>query len=219
MKIVVVVDNVAYGKLLPCWGTSLLIDDGSRRILVDTGPSFEILTNNLRELGYEVSDINAAIVTTGLKHHFGASEELERQGVTVYAHKAINCHASKRFEPPFTLGSVIVPGCVGSRVVECPVVIDAGGYKALIVPCCYNPLRKLVDAAKACGTSKFRVVVGGFHTSAVDKFGLSEIVSIMREVGASKVYPVHCTAPQARSYIAGKFRVFESPHAGTVIRL
>lgn len=61
-KITVIVDNIASEELIGEWGLCILVEYGDKKILVDVGGS-ELFAENLKKLGFAISDIDYAILS------------------------------------------------------------------------------------------------------------------------------------------------------------
>lgn len=56
-KVTVIVDNIGQDGLEGEWGLSLLVEYGNKKLLADTGSS-DLFVTNLKELGYNIEDID-----------------------------------------------------------------------------------------------------------------------------------------------------------------
>ena len=89
VRVTVLVDNLARERKL--WGEhglSVLVETKGRRILFDTGQSGEVLIHNSRELGLNLKDVDAIVLSHGHYDHTGglASFLKKARGLDLYAH-------------------------------------------------------------------------------------------------------------------------------------
>lgn len=100
MKAIVVVDNISKDNIAGEWGLSIVIEYGSKKILLDTGAS-GLFLENANRLGIDIQNIDYAVLShahydhaEGMKNFFEANDRADfylRQGC------GENCYMKKWF--------------------------------------------------------------------------------------------------------------------------
>lgn len=97
-RITVLIDNKASGSLVCEWGLSILIEEGSRKILLDTGSS-NLFLKNAKELGIDISSVDMAVLSHAHYDHSGGFEGFfkENKNAKLYLSKNVseNCYKLK----------------------------------------------------------------------------------------------------------------------------
>ncbi len=86
MRVTVLIENTSDGKMLCEHGLSLFIEEGGRRILLDSG-STEAFYENAKALGIDLTHLDACVLSHGHYDHSGGFEALFRNNreIKVYA--------------------------------------------------------------------------------------------------------------------------------------
>ncbi len=89
MKAIVVVDNISKDNIAGEWGLSIVIEYGSKKILLDTGAS-GLFLENANRLGIDIQNIDYAVLShahydhaEGMKNFFESNDRANfylRQG-------------------------------------------------------------------------------------------------------------------------------------------
>jgi 7,8-dihydropterin-6-yl-methyl-4-(beta-D-ribofuranosyl)aminobenzene 5'-phosphate synthase len=141
MKIITLIENLVYKKSLVAeHGLSLYVETEHRKILFDTGQSGNFM-KNAQELGVEIKDIDAVVISHGHYDHTGGlySFLLVNKRAKVYVKKEAflpKFHGSTRF-----IGIVYDPALLDNRIVyvDTKIQLDENIYIMPDIPI-MNPL-------------------------------------------------------------------------------
>jgi len=220
MKITTLVDNNVWKRgLMSSWGLSLYleIDTGEERhrILMDTSGSSDILSNNVRKLGVDLSAIEAIFVSHWHMDHCGCLGHilpLLRQQTPVYlpSKNPSGIKAIREAEgipivcsdPTFLMEAVMSTGEMVGGVSEHSLVINIKDKGLVVLSGCSHPgIVKIVKNAQlVSGVPRVYAVIGGFHISS-KREGVY-VGEFLHELGVKIVSPCHCTGVNAKQAIA-----------------
>ena len=228
MKITFLVDNKTESTLCNAeWGLSVLIETGSKIILMDQGAS-PMLVENAEKMGIDLSRVDIATVSHGHFDHTGGTTAFfdVNKKANVYIHK----DALNRFFVPgeivFTEGVYSVdrdiwlignvPRTEGFSPTETfyleiddeilpdpmkheqTLVIEDGGKLHVFSGCSHQGIVPiLIYIGGLFPWKKISTVVGGMHLYAADKELRSKVIDEIEALGVERVFPVHCTGMKA----------------------
>ncbi|MCD6491362.1 MAG: MBL fold metallo-hydrolase [Candidatus Korarchaeota archaeon] len=209
-RIVVVVDNNVYKRgLASRWGFSAYVETPRNKLLFDTDSDPLALEENANKLGINLSDIDAVIISHSHGDHTGGLSAISKlkPGINVYIpeHAGISNYIRRLglipvpisktrmiFDDIYIIGELSA-GFFGLWEEAMAIKID----KKLVVLCgCSHPgVDKIAEKAVNEIGGRLYIILGGFHgpsTKALDR---------LIELGATKVYPLHCSGDSAVRYI------------------
>ena len=200
-------------KLHIGWGVSFLIDD---RILFDTGENGQWLIENINNLGIDVAEIEAAVISHDHWDHSGGLPAIlqANKGLKVYGCKNFSADLKKKI----TSGngvfvalddvSEILPGIystgaiagayAGRRITEQALVIKTSKGISVLTGCAHPGIIKMLGVVRRIFPAgkpghNFYLVAGGFHLMEEDKRVTAIIAKRFQEMKIKKVGPTHCS--------------------------
>ncbi len=210
MKLTVIVDNNP-GRARGSWGWSIHVDCGSWNCLFDADSSPELMEENSRVLGIDLSKINFAVLSHNHWDHTGGFSYVARvaPGKPVYTPRdAESYFRSLGLKPVVVEESVRVAsnamvvgpvkaGFAGTS--EIALAVDAGGKLVVIVGCSHPGVDLMCKRAlEDMGFDKAYLVIGGFHSPS--RRELDNLALI-----AEKIAPSHCSGDAAREYVRSRY--------------
>jgi len=222
---VLVDDNVteegADSGALPAHGLCLILklelDAGNCvSLIIDGGPSLELLLHNASSLDVDLEGIEAGIATMWSFHHVLALLKLaERSRMKLYLPPPPRQRA-ETIEGLENLDAVIVPLRSPAYNERALLFKVKKGLVAVVGCSAYgvdSTLQHLALAEERLGT-RVEALIGGFNISTYDKYGLRLLMRFAEKRGASLI-PLHSTSLEAREKLCGVFGIEETPGVGT----
>ena len=219
LKITVIVDNnPGNRKLMTAWGISMLIEVDGKKLLFDTGPDPYTLEHNSRQLGIDITEINAVIISHEHGDHTGGlpyiaemnpntkvyipskSSRIVIQEIRNMGLKVIEVEKPMEiFDGVATIGELYGPPYEQSLIVNVK-----GKGLIVIVGCSHPKIEKIVSYAHNITGKPIYAVIGGFHLGGASEYRLRRIVETFLNLDIKEVYPLHCTGENAREYFKMK---------------
>jgi len=206
---------------LPAHGLCLILklerDTGNfASLIIDGGPSLELLLHNASSLDVDLEGIEAGIATMWSFHHVLALLKLvERSRMKLYLPPPPK-QMAEAIEELENLDAVIVPlssPAYNERVLLFKVkkgLVAVVGCSAYGVD---STLQHLALAEERLGT-RVEALIGGFNISTYDKYGLRLLMRFAEKRGALLI-PLHSTSLEARDRLCRAFGIEETPGVGT----
>ncbi len=193
MRITIIYNNIAKRGLKSGWGFSCLIEEKKKKILFDTGCDGSDLLFNLRELGYNVEDINIIVLshqhwdhTGGLFDVLNLNNKLEvfvlesfSENLKDEIRKRAKLREVKGEQRIF--GSVYTTGLVKDNPDEQSLILETGKGVVVLVGCSHPGVARILEIARRYG--KVYGIIGGFH-------GFSDFYIL---AGVMVIGACHCT--------------------------
>ncbi|MDD5115970.1 MAG: MBL fold metallo-hydrolase [Candidatus Omnitrophica bacterium] len=195
------------------WGFSVLVDG---RVLFDTGEKGEWLLHNLRFLGADIGNIEAAVISHDHWDHWGGFWDLLRQkrGIRAYIcpgfsrefrdradREGLDCmevRGTTEIAPGiFSTGQI--PGSYrGKYMAEQALMLRTPKGVSVITGCAHPGIVKIVEKVK-CEFPEERIylVAGGFHLKDSDRRAVETVVENFKKMDILKAGPAHCSGALA----------------------
>ncbi|MDK2891657.1 MBL fold metallo-hydrolase [Methanohalophilus sp.] len=192
-KITVVDDNKTNGKLNNGWGFSCLVEQGSNKVLFDTGWDGQALLENLEILGINPKTIDILVLSHqhwdhvgGVPHMLHAAGNLKvyvpssfspnlKKEISIHAEVAEVTNACEIIQGIYSSGEL------GEKTPEQSLIIKGKSGIFVITGCAHPGLSPILEVASSFG--KIVGVLGGLHS--LDEIQLLEN---MKYIAAG-----HCT--------------------------
>lgn len=223
MKLTIVFNNEAREGFRQGWGFACLAEDGSKKVLFDTGCDGRDLLYNLEKLGIDPAKIDAVVLSHQHRDHTGGLFELlkHNDNAEVFVLDSFSEHFKSEVrrkagkmtevkEEAKIADRIYTTGLVPGNPDEQALVIETGKGIVLIVGCSHPGVDKIMERAKRRGESSSRIhaIIGGFH-------GFSDIEAL---AGIDIIGACHCT--QHIREIKERFpKQFREIKAGDVIKI
>ena len=223
--IVLVDDNLteegADSGALPAHGLCLILklerDTGNCvSLIIDGGPSLELLLHNAPLLDVNLEGIEAGIATMWSFHHVLALLKLaERSRVKLHLPPPPKQRA-EAIEELENLDAIIVPLRSPAYNERALLFKVKKGLVAIVGCSAYGvdlTLQHLAFAEERLGT-RVEALIGGFNISTYDKYGL-RLLMRFAEKRRALLIPLHSTSLEAREKLSRAFGIEETPGVGT----
>lgn len=218
IRIVVLVDNNPYRQdLEKAWALSVYVEAGGVRFLFDTGPDPMVLEKNARRLGIDLSKIDFIVISHAHGDHTGGLRLLAsiKPGMVVYVppdRSLVNYVRSlglKSIQVNDTIevsrGIYVVKPLYGPPIEEA-LAIKTGRGLVILVGCSHPGVVNIVgQAVRDIGVKPY-IVLGGFHMGGASPQEIEKVASQLVEMGVEKIYPLHCSGDNVRSYLANHYK-------------
>jgi len=218
MRMVVLVDNNPYRQdLEKAWGLSAYIETSGVRLLFDTGPDPIVLEANARRLGIDLSKIDFVVISHAHGDHTGGLRLLAsiKPGITVYVPpdgSLVSYVRSLGLKPiqvnntvEVSRGVYVVKPLYGPPIEEA-LAIKTGKELIILVGCSHPGVVNIVEQAMRDIGVKPYIVLGGFHMGRSSPQDAQKVASQLMEMGVEKIYPLHCSGDNVRSYLANHYK-------------
>lgn len=218
MHIVVLVDNNPYRQdLEKAWGLSVYVEVGGVRLLFDTGPDPMVLEANARRLDIDLSKIDFVVISHAHGDHTGGLRLLTsiKPGITVYVPpdgSLVSYVRSLGLKPvqvnntvEVSRGIYVVKPLYGPPI-EGALAIKTDKGLVILVGCSHPGVVNIVEQATRDIGVKPYIVLGGFHMSGASPQDVQKVVSQLVEMDVEKIYPLHCSGDNVRSYLADHYK-------------
>lgn len=235
MKVQVLFNNEAIsGDLSAGWGFSCLVN---KHILFDTGENEKYLFKNMENMGIDIRDIEAVVISHNHWDHTGGLWELlnARRGLKVYACPNFSREFNNKVKElkgrlikadKFTkvAKGIYTTGEIqgeykGRGMPEQALVVKTKNGITAITGCAHPGIINMVEKIKNESPSEqFHLVFGGFHLMNKDKRTIATIIDTFKELGIKKVGPTHCSGKEAEKIFEEKYKDnFISVKAGQIL--
>jgi 7,8-dihydropterin-6-yl-methyl-4-(beta-D-ribofuranosyl)aminobenzene 5'-phosphate synthase len=219
-KVTTIVDNNVFKKgLASSWGLSFYVEtctnDKKHSVLMDTSGSFQAFIGNASELGLNLSEVEAILISHWHSDHCGALSQvltLIRRSTPVYAPSAstsgireiINANREPVVcsKPIEFMDGLMSTGEIPNGISEHSLLVNVKNRGLVVLVGCSHPgiINVLKHAQKVSDVDKIYAVIGGFHIRSVGE-GI-RIGEFLRELDVKLVSPCHCTSNDAMQGIA-----------------
>lgn len=202
-QITIVYDNRASGNLRAGFGFAAHIRTNETAVLMDSGADKLVLEHNAAELGIQLDQVDALVISHDHCDHMGAMTSVFHKHLHFYIPKS----ASKRFErigkaglpfhpvdgPVEVAPNIRSTGQMGKQVPEQALIVDGEDGPILITGCAHMGIEELVERAIDLVGGPLSLVIGGFHLFQQDKEGIDCAIADLQALGVHRIAPCHCT--------------------------
>ncbi|RLE49159.1 MAG: MBL fold metallo-hydrolase [Candidatus Methanomethylicota archaeon] len=229
----VLVDNRAKVGLKSAWGLSIVIKLKNTTVLFDAGPNPAILKWNAKALGFNLSEIDFAVVSHEHWDHIGGLKALAevKPGCVVYVPSGMSWGAKneilkmglKVVEVDKTLkvaDNVFIIGQLYGPPYEQALAVKVDDGLWLFVGCSHPGVDNFVAKAVEDLKLKVKLVIGGFHLAGESKSFVKEIVDNMVSLGVEKICPLHCSGSVIRNLLVEEYNSYYlDGYAGLILSI
>ena len=214
IRIVVLVDNNPFKSgLRNPWGISIYIEYKGLKILFDTGPDPADLKYNADRLGIDLSKVDFIVLSHEHGDHIGGlplfQEYKSNYKVYIPKHtynKLSNWIRGLGLTPiPVEDTIEVAPGIyiIGelTPIYEQALALTTSRGIILIVGCSHPGVDNIAEKAVEDLGMKLYIVIGGFHMMGASRERCIEVANKLAELGADKIYPIHCSGNEIRKVI------------------
>ena len=210
LRITVVYDNYSVAPELGTgWGYAAVIEFQGHTVLFDTGADGPTLMGNLRALGFDPREIEAAVLSHAHGDHTLGLDSLLATGARpkVYVLPSFPSEFKEHVAETIELievepAQMIAEGIFTTGEIEGPVneqalVVRSGSGLVILTGCAHPGIVEIVAEAKKLGGDEVHLVTGGFHLVRTPPEQVGAIVAEFRRLGVEKAAPSHCTGDAA----------------------
>ncbi|WP_457615337.1 MBL fold metallo-hydrolase [Methanopyrus sp.] len=187
VDITVVVDNrvgMVRDPYVARHGLAIVAEIDGLSVLFDTGPSVDVLTNNLKLAGFDASFDHVV-----LSHeHWDHTGGLEAIGGTVHRPGG----GERTLDDDVVITRTFEGGYEGKSMPEQALIVG----DVALVGCCHFDVEELLREYEP------RTVIGGLHLMGAPREELERTAELFREYGVRDVHACHCTGISESAYLA-----------------
>jgi len=215
LELTVLVDNYSYNKtLVTAWGLSIYCVADNVTFLFDTGPDDYALCRNSELLGINLSSIDFVVLSHEHGDHVGGLNYVAklRRGIKVYVPSSsrdlISYVSSLGLNPVPVHNTVTVAkgvfivGEVYGPPYEIAVAINTSKGFVVVVGCSHAGVTTFLRKVSEEFGGRIYAVIGGFHLFSAPKDLVVDVAEEIVDMGARKIYPIHCSGDYIRHYLA-----------------
>jgi len=218
-ELIVVYDNyLAQAGLRTAHGFACIVRPGDRAVLFDTGGSGQILLENMDELGIDLAEVEAVVLSHMHWDHIGGLDAVLEANpkVTVYAPAAFSSsfirdvEARARAVVETEQAQQVTHSVWTTDVLERPLVeqalyVQTAEGIVVVTGCAHPGVVELVRVAKRASGGEVHAVLGGFHLAGTGRVEIARVIHGLRELGVRHVGPGHCSGDAARQAMREAF--------------
>jgi 7,8-dihydropterin-6-yl-methyl-4-(beta-D-ribofuranosyl)aminobenzene 5'-phosphate synthase len=218
----IVYDNNAYAPaglevLRTSWGFACWVETPEATVLFDTGGDGSTLLHNVGELGLDLREIDAVVLSHAHGDHTGGLRALLGAGSepTVYVpasfSRSFKNHVSRHTDLVAVrdwtrvASGIHTTGEVGTGIIEQALVVETEEGVVVVTGCAHPGVERIVRWVHEHVHQEIVLVVGGFHLGGTSRTRLENIIADFREVSVQGVAPCHCTGDEARKVFDDAF--------------
>ncbi len=208
------------------WGFSCMVRGGFGQVLFDTGSDGTSLVDNMAMLDIHHGEVDAVFLSHDHWDHvdgIGGFLAGRARGVPVHVTPSFSDGLRDRLRRD---GCNVVEHGPASEVEVLPGVFSTGEMEGtprehsmivmtddgpvVIVGCCHQGLRSLLQRVRDMRDDDIALLVGGFHLFRDGDQEVEDNVRMVMDMGVRKVAPTHCTGRRA-------IRIFEEVYGDAFI--
>ena len=249
MKITILTENNSRidNYLLAEPGLSMLIEEGEKKILFDTGYS-DVFIKNAQKLGITLNDITDIVISHGHNDHTGGLKYLNGvfKQVILTAHPNIfddktdndgtihSCPVSKtELENKFTLNLTSkvykltenilflgeIEGNNTENIDDSALVYIKNDKLFIITGCSHSGIINIINyAKKVTGINKLVGIIGGLHLLNCEDYELTKIAKFFEAEKMEYFAPCHCCDLKAKIFLS-KYNNIKEICVGDTIKI
>jgi len=221
--ITIVYDNNPFNpQLQTAWGFSCFVDVDGEKLLFDTGGNPQILLENMRKLNITPDEISIIVLSHIHGDHTGGllglleamknpskvevylpasfpkslKEEIKNRGPKIIEVK----------EPTKIRKAIATTGEMGRTIKEQALIINTQKGIIIITGCAHPGVAEMAEKAKNLTGRPILLVLGGYHLAGESPQKIQQIAQKLKQLGAQKVAPCHCTGETAKTILKNQYR-------------
>ena len=211
IRLSVIFNNVPFDtQLKTSWGFSCFIESKGHTILFDTGGDGNILIDNMKRMGIDLTAVDLVFLSHIHADHTGGLERLLEHDphVTVYLPESFSASFKQGIE---NLGAnvkavgkavklsegVYSTGEMGGWIKEQALILETSMGLVIITGCAHPGVVDMVKKAMDLLKKDIYLVMGGFHLAGMTSIQIGDIIHMLKNLGVQKVAPSHCTGEEA----------------------
>ena len=214
VRIIVVIDNYPHcSGLKTVWGLSIYAEVCGVKFLFDAGPDPDILKNNAKLLGINLSNLDFVVIShehgdhrcglpyvaktcPGIKVYVPTSSKLLKEYVTDLGFRVVGVEKTIEVAP-----GIYVIGETYGPPYEVAVAVNTSRGIIVLVGCSHPGVSTILKKVINDVEGNIYAVVGGFHLSSAPENEIISVVDDLVSLGVKKVYPIHCSGDYIRNYL------------------
>jgi 7,8-dihydropterin-6-yl-methyl-4-(beta-D-ribofuranosyl)aminobenzene 5'-phosphate synthase len=211
VTLTIMYDNYKHDESLQAeWGFSCLIQGTEQTVLFDTGGDAKVLAANFKKLNIDPNIIDTVVISHMHWDHINGLEWLVTENGHLKIYLPDSAPEEKVQELQGKADSVtlvsqtqcICPGVFSTgtlqqNVPEQALCVETPEGTLVIVGCSHPGIVQILKKAKELSGEEIYLAFGGFHLGGYSREQIESIIKEIKELGAKKIGPTHCTGDRA----------------------
>lgn len=208
--------------LMTLWGFSCYIETSETTLLFDTGSNGRVLLENIKYLNKDINKINTLFLSHHHWDHIGGLDSVIELNpdIDIIAPSSLSKLYIKDLQSMVNKVSVIdknsvsvcdsmySTGIMGEDIEEHSLIIDTSEGLIVITGCAHSGIVEIAQQSQQLFKKKILLLMGGFHLMDAEDEHINQVISQLKKMDITYVFPTHCTGDRAKELFKKAYRSY-----------